>query len=283
MTSINTSPLISIVVAVYNCKTTLQQCLDSVRAQTYPSIELIVIDGGSTDGTIDIIQKNVQSIAYWVSEPDRGIYNAWNKALARATGDWICFLGADDYLWEAQVVARMAETLALIPVNIRVAYGQIMLLDQNGVPLHKVGQPWSGVKTRFMQAMSIPHQGVMHRRSLFELQGYFDEKFKICGDYELLLRELLLSDAVFLEDIVVSGMRVGGLSSSPKSSLALLYEARSAQVKNGLQWPGRIWLLAVVRVYIRLVLWHLLGEKKTRKLLDMGRYLMGQPAYWTRT
>ena len=104
MSTIGFAPLISVVTAVFNCKSTLQQCLDSVAQQTYAHIELIVIDGGSTDGTVELIQANAQRIAYWISEPDRGIYNAWNKALAKATGDWICFLGTDDYLLDAQVM-----------------------------------------------------------------------------------------------------------------------------------------------------------------------------------
>ena len=91
-------PLISIVVSVFNGADTLQQCIDSVTDQTYPAVELIVIDGGSTDGTREILLRNASKLAYWVSEPDRGIYHAWNKALVHAQGDWISFLGADDYL-----------------------------------------------------------------------------------------------------------------------------------------------------------------------------------------
>jgi glycosyltransferase involved in cell wall biosynthesis len=279
----NSPPLISVVIAVYNGKATLQQCLDSVAQQTYAHIELIVIDGGSKDGTVDLIRANAQQISYWISEPDRGIYNAWNKALAQATGDWICFLGADDYFWDAQVLERMAEQLLLVPQDIRVAYGQIMLLNNEDVALYAVGEAWENVKNRFKQAMSLPHQGVMHRHSLFQKHGNFDEDFRICGDYELLLRELKVSNAVFIDHIILAGMRNGGISSNPKNSLALLREIRSAQTKNGLRWPGSIWMMAVLRTYIRLFLWRLLGEKQARKMLDIGRHLMGLPAYWTKT
>jgi glycosyltransferase involved in cell wall biosynthesis len=279
----NSPPLISVVIAVYNGKATLQQCLDSVAQQTYAQIELIVIDGGSKDGTVDLILANAEQISYWISEPDRGIYNAWNKALAQATGDWICFLGADDYFWDAQVLERMAEQLLLVPQDIRVAYGQIMLLNNEDVALYAVGEAWENVKNRFKQAMSLPHQGVMHRHSLFQKHGNFDEDFRICGDYELLLRELKVSNAVFIDHIILAGMRNGGISSNPKNSLALLREIRSAQTKNGLRWPGSIWMMAVLRTYIRLFLWRLLGEKQARKMLDIGRHLMGLPAYWTKT
>ena len=89
-------PMISVIVAVYNGQATLKQCLDSVTQQTYENTELIVIDGGSTDGTVDLLRANQEKIAYWISEPDRGIYNAWNKALTQARGDWICFLRSEE-------------------------------------------------------------------------------------------------------------------------------------------------------------------------------------------
>ena len=279
----NSTPLISVVVAVYNGKATLQQCLDSVTQQTYSHVELIVIDGGSTDGTVDLIRANAQKIAYWISEPDRGIYNAWNKALAQAKGDWICFLGADDYLWNAQVIERMAEQLVLVPPDIRVAYGQIMLLNNNDSELYAVGEPWAKVKSRFRQLMCVPHPAVMHRRSLFEDHGNFDETFRIAGDYELLLRELKTSDALFIDGIVMTAMRQGGVSTDPANTLLGLREVRSAQIKNELPWPGFGWRLALLRTYIRLFLWRLLGEKQARKMLDVGRHLMGLPAHWTKT
>lgn len=279
----NSTPLISVVIAVYNGKATLQQCLDSVTQQTYAHIELIVIDGGSTDGTVDLIRANAQHITYWISEPDRGIYNAWNKALVQAKGDWICFLGADDYLRDAQVLARMAEQLVLVPPDIRVAYGQIMLLNNNDAELYAVGEQWSAVKNRFKQTMCVPHPAVMHRHSLFVQHGNFDESFRIAGDYELLLRELQTNDAFFIQGIVMTAMRQGGVSSDPTNTLQGLREVRLAQIKNGLHWPGLGWRVAVLRTYTRLFLWRLLGDKQARKMLDIGRHLMGLPAYWTKT
>lgn len=98
--------MISIIVAVFNGKITLQHCIDSVAQQTYPNKELIIIDGGSKDGTVNLLEENRNKISYWISEPDRGIYNAWNKGLEQTTGKWIIFLGADDYLWDVRVLER---------------------------------------------------------------------------------------------------------------------------------------------------------------------------------
>ena len=196
------APLISIIVAVFNGKATLQQCIDSVAQQTWPNRELIVIDGGSNDGTVELLNANREKIAYWISEPDRGIFNAWNKGLAQANGEWICFLGADDHLWDARVLERMAAQLERIPPGIRVAYGQIMMLSAEGQQLYAVGAPWQEAGESFKQYMSIPHPAVMHRKSLFERHGKFDESFHIAGDYEFLLRELKTGVAVFIPDIM---------------------------------------------------------------------------------
>lgn len=275
---------ITIVVAVYNGATTLHQCIDSVARQTYPHKELIIIDGGSTDGTVELLKANNPKITYWSSEPDRGIYHAWNKALSKATSEWICFLGADDYLWDEHVLTRMAEELEKFPLHIRVAYGQIMLLNGGGERLYAIGEPWGRLKQRFLKSMCVPHPGMMHRRSLFELHGGFDESFRIAGDYELLLRELKIADAAFIPNLVTVGMLQGkGESSDPSATLRVLHETRRAQRMHGQRFPSSSWFFSILKAYLRLLLWHILGEVTARKALDCGRRLMRQPAYWTRT
>ena len=275
--------LITIIIAVFNGAKTLQQCIDSVAQQSYANKQLIIIDGGSTDGTVELLQANDQSISYWVSEPDSGIYNAWNKGLVQAKGEWVCFLGADDYFWDDLVLARMSESLVKLPANIRVTYSQIMLLSEDGQELYLTGEPWQKIKQRFKQLMSIPHPGTMHSRDLFEQQGYFDESFRIVGDYELLLRELKTADAAYIPNMISVGMLQGGISSNPQNALSQLYEVRRAQQKHGLKLPSANWLMAVLRVYIRLLLWRVVGENTARKALDLGRCLMGLPPHWTRT
>jgi glycosyltransferase involved in cell wall biosynthesis len=276
-------PLITVVIAVYNGVKTLQQCIDSVAQQTYANKELIIIDGGSNDGTVDLLEANRQQITYWISEPDRGICNAWNKGLTKAKGEWICFLGADDNFWNEQVLERMSVALQNIPPDVRLAYARIMLLGADGEGLFLAGEPWEKIRGRFMQGLCLPHQGVMHRRSLFEQNGKFDETFRIGGDYELMLRELKTAEAMFIPDIIVTAMRQGGLSSNPSSSIEAMRDVRRAQKMHGQYFPGIFWLRAMIRVYIRLLLWNSIGERATRKLLDFGRRIKGLPPYWTRT
>lgn len=276
-------PLISVVTATYNAARFLPDTIRSIRAQSYPNIEWIVIDGGSTDATLDLLKANDDIIDYWLSEPDRGIYSAWNKGLGQAKGEWICFLGADDFFLDFQVLDRMAIQLEKVPANIRVVYGQVMLVSVDGETLGPIGEPWQNIKERFYQFMYIPHQGVMHRRSLFEKHGKFDESFRIAGDYELLLRELKTVDAFYVPDIITTAMRQGGLSSDPANALTVMREYMRAQRIHGQYLPRRILLKAMVKEYIRLLLWKVLGERLARKLLDLHRRIRGLPPYWTNT
>lgn len=277
-------PLISVITATFNAARFLPDLIRSIRAQSCPDFEWIVVDGGSTDATVSLLKANEDIIAYWLSEPDRGIYSAWNKGLDQAQGEWICFLGADDYFWDESALAQMGEQLKKIPANVNVAYGRIKLVNADGKDILGFGEPWENVRERFKQTMIIPHQGTMQRRSLFEKNGKFDESFRIAGDYEWLLRELKSADARFIPGITVAAMRQGGgISSAPKNSLVVLRESRRAQRKNGLRLPGWIWLLQLARLYLRLLLWKILGERLARKALDLGRHVMGLPPFWTRT
>ena len=269
------APLISIIVAVFNGAKTLQQCIDSVSQQTYKNKELIIADGGSRDGTVDLIKSNNARINYWISESDKGIYNAWNKGLSQAKGEWICFLGADDYFWDVRVLDQVVSQLATISPKINVAYGKIMLLGSDDEKLYAIGKPWGAVKNHFKQLMSIPHPGLMHRTSLFRKYGNFDEAFRIAGDYEFLLRELKSNDAMFMPNLITIGMRQGGVSSDPANAVEAMREIRMAQRMHGQHLPGPIWLAAMVRVYVRLFLWRLFGARAASKVLDFVRRLTG--------
>ena len=277
------APLISIIVAVYNGKATLQQCIDSVVQQTYPNKELIVIDGGSSDGTVELLGVNSNKLSFWISEPDNGIYNAWNKGLEQASGEWICFLGADDYFWNDTVLERMAAQLIKLPASIRVAYGQIMQIGNDGKSSHIIGEPWLNIKEAFKQHMCIPHVGTMHRKKLFELRGKFDESFGIAGDYELLLRELITGDAAFIPDLIVAGQRLGGLSTLGTNYLVTLREVRRAQKIHQQDFSRTLLMKLIFREYLLLLLWKLLGERSARNLLDLRRRIKGLPPYWTKT
>jgi glycosyltransferase involved in cell wall biosynthesis len=276
-------PRITVIVAVFNGADTLQQCIDSVSQQTYSRKELIIIDGGSRDGTTDLLKANDRQIDYWISEPDSGVYNAWNKGLEQTNGDWVCFLGADDFFWDEKILEKLSNALSTIPPEVRLAYAQVMLIGTSDEALFPVGEPWDAFRDRFHKGACLPHQGVLHRRSLFERMGGFDESFRIGGDYEIMLRELKAAEAVFIPDMIVTGMRQGGLSSNPAETVQAMLDIRRAQKMHGQYWPSIFWLKAMVRVYIRLLLSKIIGDKMARRILDIGRRIKGVPPYWTRT
>jgi len=252
-------PTISIVVAILNAADTLQHCLDGVFRQTLTDWELIVIDGGSSDGTLEVIKRNASLIRHWESEPDRGIGHAWNKALTHARGEWICFLGADDRFHAPDVLERAARPLADAKGVFRVVYGSIDVVDADGAVLGTVGRPWTEVKADFRHHMAIPHQATFHHRSLFERYGGFDERFRICGDYELLLRELPNHDACFIPTLVVVDMRAGGLSDRPDAAITMAREFHRARRMHGLTRLPEVLSFTLFRARSRRLLTRVFG------------------------
>jgi len=267
----------SVVVAVRNGARYLERCIRSVIAQTWPSKELIVIDGGSTDGTQDIIKSFPDSIAYWESQADRGIYHAWNKALRHVGGSSVYFLGADDYLWSPEVLKQLSPHLMKAYPPFRVVYGRVSSVTERGELIVLEGMPWERARTRILEEMTIPHQGVMHHRSLFEIHGDFDDSFRIAGDYDLLLRELTHSGALYVPEIVVAGMQVGGYSTTPAFAMQTLREFRRAQRKHGIRHPSLGWTWAYLKAWSKHGLSRILGERITRALANVYRVLSGRP------
>jgi glycosyltransferase involved in cell wall biosynthesis len=220
-------PLVTVVTAVFNGELYLAGCLESVLKQDYPNIEHIILDGRSTDGTLDVLRKYNDRVALWKSEPDKGVFDAWNKALNLARGEWICFLGVDDLYLPGAIAAYVA----LARKNPKAEFlSSKAKLDHPSGYCPVFGGPWAW--PRFATAMSTIHVGTMHHRSLFERLGRFDSTYRIAGDYELMLRAKDTLRTAFLPEVTVV-MRAGGLS----DSTAGLYEARRAKVMNGVRTP----------------------------------------------
>ena len=277
-------PFISIITSTYCAAACLPRVIESIRAQTFDDFEWIVIDGASTDDTVDILRQNEDVIDYWMSESDKGIYDAWNKGLPHVRGTWVLFLGADDYLWTPDALCRAAAALKAVPPDCRIVYGQVAMVNQANEVLWLGGSEWKTIRRRFRSLMSLPHTALFHHRDLFQIHGGFDPAFRIAGDYEFLLRELTNKrDARFVDELIVAGMSIGGVSSTPENSGRMLREARLATHKHGRFFPGFPWVFAVLRLKIRQLLWMLVGERQARRLLDIGRRILRKSAYWTKT
>jgi len=203
---------ISVVTAVFNAVSTIEQALDSVEGQVGANIEHIVVDGASTDGTLAVLLARRDSIGVLVSEPDRGIYDALNKGIALSTGDIVGFLHSDDLYAHEHVVARIAA--AFDDPDVDAVYGDLDYVAR--LDPYRVLRRWrSGAFQR--QSLSTgwmpPHPTLYLRRKLYERLGTFDTGYRIASDYEFMLR--LLSDrhvkVAYLPEVLVR-MRMGGAS-----------------------------------------------------------------------
>ena len=276
------APVITIIVAVRNGERTLQRCIDSAIAQNYANKELIIFDGGSTDGTQNILQANNDKIAYWRSEPDRGVYHAWNKALDHARGEWICFLGDDDVFASCEVLGNVAQLLRDAYPKYRIVYGRVNLVNAAGKVLDTIGSPWAQARKRFLQGFNIPHPGAMHHRSIFLEHGRFNERFYIAADYELLLRELRVRDALFVGDVITVNMLRGGMSTKPENFYRLLRAAAAARKKNEIT---SVSIPLIGKTMLAWVGWRVnqvLGPAAFNCIADGYRLLTGRKRVWTR-
>lgn len=169
------SPVITVIIPVRNGAATLQGAITSVISQQYRNIELIIIDGASNDGTLDIIKQNDSRIHLWISEPDKGVYDAMNKGVSFASGDWIYFLGCDDMLLNS--IGLMAERLKNPD---EIYHGDVYSYKKNRL----IGGKFNARK---LIRRNIPHQAIFYPRAVFDLYVY-DLRYAIAADYHLNVR-----------------------------------------------------------------------------------------------
>jgi glycosyltransferase involved in cell wall biosynthesis len=172
-------PLVSIVTVVYNGAATLERTIKSVLSQSYANIEYIIVDGGSTDGTIDLLRKYDDKLAYWVSERDKGIYDAMNKGIALCTGKWIGLINADDW-YEPDTVQKMVDRAGSDP-KINIVHGDIWLQYPNGQRTLKRARI-SGFLLKYWE-MVLNHPSFFVRRSFYEGRP-FDSRLKVSADHK---------------------------------------------------------------------------------------------------
>ncbi len=205
-------PRITVVTAVFNGAPFIGDCLASVRSQTYPGVEHIVIDGGSMDGTIGIVRSEGTHVAKFLSEPDRGIYDALNKGIGLATGDVIGFLHADDAYASQNVLQQVVDVMSSRSVDS--CYGDLVYVskqDRNRVIRYwRCGQYYDGL---MIKGWMPPHPTFFVRREIYGRHGLFDTSFSISADYELMLRflENHRITTAYLPEVLVR-MRMGGKS-----------------------------------------------------------------------
>jgi glycosyltransferase involved in cell wall biosynthesis len=202
---------ISVITAVFNNRDTIADTLDSVLAQSHADVELIVIDGGSTDGTLELLQGYSDGIAVLVSEPDRGLYDALNKGLRLATGEVLGFLHSDDVFADADALALIAS--GFYSEEIDAVYGDLVYVRRDN-PQQVVRHWKAGTFTlsRLRQGWMPPHPAFYARKSVYDRLGGFDTSYRIAADYDCMLRFLKSGiKAVYVPQVLVK-MRLGGAS-----------------------------------------------------------------------
>jgi glycosyltransferase len=209
---------VSVVTACYNSASTIEDTIRSVTSQEYAQIEYIIIDGGSTDGTLDVVKRYAGRISKVVSGRDGGIYSALNKGIAAATGDIVAILHSDDLYADSAVIARVVETFEREKTDC--VYGDLQFVDHDNtsriVRYWKAGQYQEGM---FERGWMPPHPAFFTKRACYEKHGQYNTAFRLAGDYELMLRFLhKLRLSVAYLPLVLVKMRMGGLSNESLSA-----------------------------------------------------------------
>ena len=225
----------SLITATYNREHTIIRALTSIRNQTYKNVQLVVVDGGSTDNTIDLISGLMSSNDYLHSGPDNGIYDALNKGLELASGDILAFLHSDDLYFDENVLSHVADVF--LDDDIDIVYGDVCFfteMNENHI-YRRYKSDLLSFKNLSWGKMPA-HPAIFIRRRVYEKIGYFETDFKIAADYEFLCRVVHYADlkSVYLSSVLVR-MQLGGISTGGfRNSILLNKEVFRAIRKNGI-------------------------------------------------
>lgn len=205
---VKNKPVISIVTVVRNCENTIEDTIINVINQKYPNIEYIVIDGQSTDGTLNKIRKYEESIDYWISEPDSGIYDAMNKGIDLATGDWVSFMNAGDYFFSNSTIKSIVSEIR--KQNFDIIYGDFIVAHQN---FNHKSLIKAKTTEKILYGNLYSHQSCFIKAKVIK-QNKFNLKYKITADYFQMVSLFYQNNKFFYLPIPISVMLAGGVSYS---------------------------------------------------------------------
>lgn len=206
---------ISIITVCYNSVSSIEETILSVINQTYKDLEYIVIDGGSSDGTIDIIKKYSSKITYWISEPDKGVYDAMNKGLRKTTSEWVCFMNSGDTFHNNDVISNIFSS-NVFESNIGVIYGDTYLYKNKQFLKQFTNKPFWETHTPYRTGKGICHQS-MFTRTLLARNLLFDLQYKVSADFNMAHQIYKLKYKFKYIPIIVCNFDTTGISSNPKN------------------------------------------------------------------
>lgn len=239
---------ISLITVCYNAETNITACLKSVAAQDYPNLEYIIVDGASTDGTLEILEKFSNSISIQISEPDKGIYDALNKGITVATGDVVGIMHSDDFFANPNILSQVAN--AFTHHKIDLLYGNLDYVKRTNT--NKITRKWRSqnyTDNLFLNGWMPAHPTFYAKKNCFSKLGNYDLNFKSAGDYDLMLRFFYKTNLKkFFLDMVMVKMRVGGKSNVSLSNRWFANrEDYQALKKNAIPYPIKIILFKPLR------------------------------------
>ena len=244
-------PLITVITVVFNGAKTLRDTIESVQRQGYGNIEHIIVDGGSSDATVDILRQYDQVIDYWLSEKDGGIYDAMNKGIALCSGDYIGMLNSDDMFADSHVLQDVADRFCRTQVD--AVFSCLNIVDKTN--LKKIVRKYRVSKFNSMLlriGVMPPHPTFYCKKSCYKEAGMYKTDYKIAADFEMLVRLLIRQNIAwsFIDKVTVT-MRSGGVSNSGfMAAVKLNSEIIRACKENGLYSH---WLLLMLKLPIRLL------------------------------
>jgi glycosyltransferase involved in cell wall biosynthesis len=242
------APRLSIIIATRNAAGTFEGCLHSIFAQEFTDWELLISDGASTDGTVELIRQHEAHIAWWQSENDSGIYDAWNQALTHARGEYVCFIGADDALADHRALTRLDAAIGTQQYDLVTSRG-LIFWPKTGKK-STFGSAWD--YQRIGRRIVVCHPGLLHRRSLFERYGMFDSRYRIGGDLDFLLR---MPPDVRTLHVDTTTVIIEAAGISRKNVLARLREQREilthckryGRFRAYVIWADKLWRYPIAR------------------------------------
>lgn len=257
------NPLVSLITVVLNGGDTVSRTFESVFAQYYQPIEYIVIDGGSTDGSVDLIRQHETSLAYWISEPDRGISDAFNKGLEIARGDYIGLLNADDWLSPDQI-GTAVRTLQSSKAGF--VFGDLLYHAPNGTPLHQIQGDSDYISKIRSRMPALNHPTMLVKRQVFNDIGGFDRRYQVAMDYDWVLRAHLAGHRGRYAETILGHMTLAG--TSDQQFVRSLLEVRQIATRHG-QSAIESWILFSFRLLKGLIRrgLHRFGPKDLYRLL----------------
>lgn len=265
---------VSVIVATYNAESTVKKCIESILSQSYSDIEVVVMDGASSDRTVEYVNSFQSTKVIIRSERDKGIYDAWNKGIEAATGDWLVFIGADDYLASSDVIEKALGLISSGNSNTEQAiyYGRLLVLDEAGVAFDCIGSewldPWSFAGRHKWCQFPIPIMAAFYHKSCF-LENKFDVNYKIMADINLVLSVARKRAPKYIGDINITEMGFGGISTNPKRSLLLLREAIAVRKYHGLSIVNVQFAILSSKLFLKYAVTNIFGPKLGVKLVGI--------------